>query len=87
MNLEFSRQILKKVQLKFHENLYSGKRVVPCGRTEGQTAEGTDGRTDMTKLIVSFRNFANATKNALSEFGMRLFSRRFMSELYRFCSH
>jgi hypothetical protein len=24
----------------------------------------TDGRTDMTKLIVAFRNFANAPKNA-----------------------
>jgi len=24
-----------------------------------------DGRTDMTKLIVAFRNFANAPKNAL----------------------
>jgi hypothetical protein len=23
----------------------------------------TDGRTDMTKLIVAFRNFANAPKN------------------------
>jgi hypothetical protein len=26
----------------------------------------TDGRTDMTKLIVAFRNFAKAPKNALS---------------------
>ena len=54
---------------------------------DGQKDRQPKGRTDMTKLIVSFRNFANATKNALSEFGMRLFSRRFMSELYRFCSH
>jgi hypothetical protein len=30
---------------------------VPCGQT--------DGRTYITKLIVSFRNFANAPKNAL----------------------
>jgi len=29
-----------------------GARDVPCGQT--------DGWTDMTKLIVSFRNFANA---------------------------
>jgi hypothetical protein len=33
---------------------YSGYRVVPCGQT--------DGRTDMTKLIVAFRNFAKAPK-------------------------
>jgi len=32
----------------------SESRVVPCGQTEGQT--------DMTKLIVAFRNFANAPK-------------------------
>jgi len=30
-------------------------RVVPCGQT--------DGRKDMTKLIVAFRNFVNAPKN------------------------
>jgi len=32
-----------------------GGRVVPCRQTDGQT--------DMTKLIVGFRNFANAPKN------------------------
>ena len=32
----------------FHVNPSSGRRVVP------------DGRTDMTKLIVAFDNFANA---------------------------
>jgi hypothetical protein len=34
----------------------SGSRVFPCGQT--------DRRTDMTKLIVAFRNFANAPKNS-----------------------
>jgi hypothetical protein len=86
MNLEFSRHIPKKYNLKFHENPYSGSRVVPCGWT-GQTDRRRDKRTDMTKLIVSFRNFSNATINALCEFCMRLFSRRFMCELYRFWSH
>ena len=32
-----------------------GSRVVPCGRTDEQT--------DMTKVIVAFRNFAKAPKN------------------------
>jgi hypothetical protein len=42
--------------LKFHENPSSGSRVVPCWRTDGQT--------DMTKLIVTFRSCANVPKNA-----------------------
>jgi hypothetical protein len=46
--LWFSRQFLEKYSnIKFHENPFGGSRVVPCGRT------------DMTKLIVAFRNFAN----------------------------
>ena len=36
--------------IKFNENPSSGSRVIPCGRT------------DMTKPIVAFRNFANAPK-------------------------
>ena len=51
MKLEFSGQFFESYSnIKFHENLFSGSRVVPCGRT--------DGRTDM-KLIVGFRNFAS----------------------------
>jgi hypothetical protein len=41
----------------FHENRTSGDRVVMCGRAVG-------GRTDTTRLIVVFRNFANAPKEA-----------------------
>ena len=53
MKLTFSRQIFEKCSnMKFHENPSSGNRVVPCGRS--------DGRTDMTKLIVVFLSFANA---------------------------
>jgi len=56
MNVEFSQQIFEQSSnIKFHENLFSGSRVVPWGRT--------DRRTDMTKLIVAFRNIANAPKN------------------------
>ena len=36
-------------------------RIIPCGQTDGWT----DGRTDVTKLIASFRNFAKATTNEL----------------------
>jgi hypothetical protein len=51
MKLEFSRRIFEKsTNTKFHENPSSGSRVVPCGRK------------DMTKLIVTFRNFANVPK-------------------------
>ena len=47
----FSTDFLKNSNIKFHENLSSGSRVVPCRQT------------DMTKLIVTFHNFANAPKN------------------------
>ena len=52
MELEFPRQIFEKYSnIKFHENPFSGSRVVLCWRT------------DMTKLIVAFPNFANAPRN------------------------
>jgi len=44
--------------LKFqpsYKNPSSGERVIPCGRTDGQT--------DMTKITVAFHNFANSPKN------------------------
>jgi hypothetical protein len=35
---EFSRQNFEKYSnIKFHENLFSGSRVYPCGRTDGRT--------------------------------------------------
>ena len=53
MKLEFSRNIFgKHSNIKFHDNLSSGSRVVSCGQT------------DMKKLIVVFRNFADAPNNA-----------------------
>jgi hypothetical protein len=56
MKLEVSPKIFGKYwNIEFHENPSSGIRVVPCGRTDGQT--------DMTKLIVAFCNFSNAPKN------------------------
>jgi len=53
---EFSQQIFDKhLNIKFQENPFSGSPVVPCGLTDRQT--------EMTKLIIAFRNFADASKN------------------------
>ena len=52
MKLEFYLQIVEKYSdVELHENLSNGSRVVPCGQT------------DMTKLIVAFRNFVNGPVN------------------------
>ena len=53
MKLEFSRQMLEKsLNIKFHQNLSCGNRVVLCGRTD-----------ERTKLTVAFRNSGIARKN------------------------
>jgi hypothetical protein len=48
----------KSPNIKFHENPSSGKRVFPGSQT--------DGREEITKLTVAFRNFANASKNSVT---------------------
>ena len=54
----FSQQVfLKSSNIKFHQKPSIGNRVAPCGQTDGQT--------DVTMLIVVFRNFANAPKNCI----------------------
>jgi hypothetical protein len=69
-NTRYAFQIVKKLQFcqqifgkssdrQFHENPLSGSRVVLCEQTDRQT----DRRTNITELIVSFHNFANAPKN------------------------
>jgi len=59
MKIEYSLRSLKKYsKIKFRENPSSGSRVVPCGRAGGRAG----GRTDMTKLIVAFRNFPKALR-------------------------
>jgi len=56
MKLEFSGQFFEKYSnIKLSENSSSGSRVVICGRANE--------RTDMSKLVVALRNFANAPKN------------------------
>ena len=55
MKLEFSEQIVETYSnIKFHKDPSGGSHVVPFGRTDGQT--------DMTKLKVTCRNFAKASK-------------------------
>ena len=50
MKLEFSRQIFDKIQISSFIKI----------RTMGAELFHADGRTDMTNLIVGFRNFAKA---------------------------
>jgi hypothetical protein len=53
------RQIFQKSgNISVHRYPSSGSRVVPCGDRQ------TEGRTDMTKLTIAFRNFANKHKTA-----------------------
>ena len=42
--------------VKFHQNSSNASWLVQCGRTDGRK----DKRTEITKLIVAFLNFANA---------------------------
>jgi hypothetical protein len=52
IELKFSPQIFEKSSnIKIHENPASRSQVVPCGQT------------DMMKLTVAFRKFANVPKN------------------------
>ena len=42
-------------------------KILPVGaelfHADGRTERRTDGKTDMTKLLVAFRNFGNAPKH------------------------
>ena len=55
-NLNFFQQISKNNKIS---NFMKIHRRVFCVRMDGQT----DGETDMTKLIVAFRSFADAHSN------------------------
>jgi len=57
MKIKFSQRFSKNTQIsKLPESQCSGSRALPCR---------TDGQIDLTKLVVGFRNFANASKNVL----------------------
>ena len=60
IELECTRQIFEKPSyVKFNQNPSSGSRVVPCRQTDGQI----DRQTDITELIVGFRNYGNVPSN------------------------
>jgi len=53
MKVEFSRQICSKnLNIEFNESISSGSKLFPCGRTDMQT--------DMTKLVIAFRDLEPA---------------------------
>ena len=58
MKLEFSGHIFEKSNFK-----YSREVGAELSHSAGRTDRSTDGKTDITKLIVSSLNFANAPKN------------------------
>jgi hypothetical protein len=69
MKHAFSRQIFEKSSnIKLHENLSCGSRVVAGGQTDtererdGQTDGKTDSQTYMMELKAASRNFAKAPK-------------------------
>jgi hypothetical protein len=58
--VNFLDRFRKSSNINFYENPSSGSRVVPCGQTDRQT--------DMTKLIVTSRNFSKAPRNVNKSF-------------------
>jgi hypothetical protein len=56
MKAVFSRQIFEKFSnIKFHENSSIGSRLLPCWPT--------DKRTETTKQIAAYHNFAKTSTN------------------------
>jgi hypothetical protein len=71
MNFDFSGHTFDKYSnIKFHENPSSGSWVVPCN--------WTDRHTEMMKLIVTFCNSADVSKNGTIH-------TEYISELCRAC--
>jgi hypothetical protein len=62
MKHECFGHILEKCwNITFNANQSRGSRVVPCGQEDGRS----NAQTDMKKLIVAFRAFANALKKSI----------------------
>jgi len=69
MKLEFSEQIFENSwNVKFHENPSSESYVVPHRQIDkdGWTDRQAGRHTDITKLLVTFPNFADVPNNNLS---------------------
>ena len=57
INLYFLHRFSENPHLKLHENPSSGSRIFSCGLSDRQTY--------MRKLIIAFRNYMTASKNAI----------------------
>ena len=58
MEIKFSRQIFENTQIS------NFTKIRPVAEELFRADGRTDGRTDMTKLIAAFRNFAHAPKTS-----------------------
>jgi len=58
----FSTDFRKCLNMKFHENFLLGAELLHADRHMDRR---TDVQTDMTKVVVAFRNFAKAPKNGI----------------------
>jgi hypothetical protein len=64
MELEYFRQNFEKsLKIRFIQYPSNGNQVVLGGRRDGRMGGRTDGQMNTTKLILAFRNFANALSN------------------------
>jgi hypothetical protein len=81
MKLCFSQQVFGKyLNIKFHETLPSGSRVVPCRRTEGRTDRYYDANSHFSRfceraLRVTLHHISSFTSISLPDF-QNAFSRR-----------
>jgi len=64
------------------EKLSNIMKICPVGGELFHADGLTDKQTDMTKLIVTFRNFANAPKNNYYRDVKQKFSRNLCTEVY-----
>ena len=61
-NLSITFLILRRIHRNIVINVKTFKKIRLVGAESFHADRQTDGKTDMKKLIVAFRNFANAPK-------------------------